>query len=170
MPEPRLERLPGRESPVKIRAQTCLNIQAAEGQIVLCVNGIFFDVRVAGKREQTAARWSDRKAPARDRCWRRQSPAAVIPRKKFSFEKRVLNLHPGLEIIVMVDVRVIGLDAHIHQLPALAHGRRLIRERIAAGIVVHLVPADVGVYRDGGMRVQNADPAGRDVVTQISSR
>ena len=39
--------------------------------------------------------------------------------EKVLIEERVLNLHAGLEIVVMVDVGVIGLDADVRQLAAL---------------------------------------------------
>ncbi len=126
------------------------------------VDAVLLDIGVIAKCERSAAIGQI----VRREPWIAGDQARVgNAEEKILIQERVLNRESGLEIIVMVGIRIVGLNACIHQLPVLADGGREIRERVRARIVGHLVTPDVRIHRDRGVRVQNVDPSGRDVVT-----
>ena len=108
---------------------------------------------------------------AREIVWREAGRTAVGDKGRIGDAQRkpltqesVLDLRAGFEIIVVIDVRVIGFEACIGETALLAYGGRLVRQRVAARRVDNLILPDIRIECDGRIRIQDMDPARGDVI------
>ena len=72
---------------------------------------------------------------------------SVIPKWKFSSKPRLLQVDSILDVVTALGSRNIRLHAPVQKLPLLALGGWRVAKRIAAGVVVDLVFANVRIDR-----------------------
>src|SRR5204863_5752291 len=77
--------------------------------------------------------------------------------------QRVRKLHSKLRVMPSFDVREIGFDAKVVQPARLAEGDRLIRKRVCAGKVLHVVQTKIWIDGQNRGGAEDVDVTGCDV-------
>ena len=78
-------------------------------------------------------------------------------------QARLHELRADLQVVTATRIGHIGLGAPIGQGPVLCDRRRHVVERIAAGVVVHMVDSVKGIDRQYGLGAERVLIAGSEI-------